>query len=71
MKKRLEGNYLNQSRINLFLSKDCHSYMRELAIHEGLKLGPVVEVAIREMWEKRFGPRPRKEIPDQIRRVQG
>ncbi len=55
MPKKQEGNYLRQSRKNYFLSLDCCEMIKELAVYQGLKEGPVLELAVREAYETRFG----------------
>jgi hypothetical protein len=58
-----EGNYLRKARKNFFISADCIEMMEDLSRYEGLNHSGVIEQAVRAMFEKRMGPRPKPDKP--------
>lgn len=52
---------MRKNRKNYYLSADCIDLMEELALYEGLNQSNIIEFAVRELYEKRIGPRPKPE----------
>jgi hypothetical protein len=59
-----EGNFLGKKRKNFFLSKDCCRYIVELCYRLGLSEGGVIELAIREKYDRTFEKRESMRDPN-------
>lgn len=60
-----EGNYLQKSRKNFFLSRRCQDMLLELSCSLGVSQTSIIELAVREKYQKDLG----EEITPELRRV--
>lgn len=59
-----EGNYLGKARRNFYLSNRSFDLLHQLSLEYGINHSNILELAIREMYVKTFGPVPPIEYAD-------
>ena len=53
-----EGNYLQKSRRNFFISNRCWDLLHQISLEMGLSHSGCLELAVREMYQRMYGTVP-------------
>ena len=61
-----EGNYLRKARKNYFISAMAVKMLEDLSMDKGVNHSGIIELAVRDMYEKRFGDGCRPELPHKV-----
>ena len=54
-----EGNYLGKARRNFYISNRCWDLMHQLSLEFGINHSNVIEIAVRELYQRTYGSVPR------------